>query len=527
MSVNVVNNTGSGYIATDSIESYSYTEDVTSLEPSEISGGTGQVNFIAPAMLQDKLGNTHPNSNLLINNTMTLTDDERGSVQFQVKQITSTDGMVSATGDTLQSRLNVERTAAAHGGSTANLLTAIQYYCELVAVFPTIDGVLETELQAIPVNFIGWKGNVWEYLKMLCAGVSLSATENVGLEMYVNVDELIFRKAKQEVATYDSEVETSSLNINAFDAAEEVIVSNYNTSYQTNGIVRDTSDTGRAMGFAPENVSIADSMQVEAGETITKRFNINASLETVNQPVCVSTISPFPYNGITGQYVIVGTDNLPLLPSQWNALGGLVEVKLTENPNEIEISVTAPPVSEIEKAAGGTGLAPYKVGIEEADGSEYPAFYITGTGVFFDKKDVTLKTGASPSLTSKVLAPNIDNPFITKRSDFAIRGVAAAQKICGPSVSLTESVAKSLPFGTTPGTMRTLDSNKYRVVSTQYSADTTSVTSVASSTVSDFNSNWTDKTFADFTSTALDPVLYPGDTLKFNEFTIIPLMKSA
>lgn len=527
MSVNVINNTGSGYIATDSIESYSYAEDVTSLEPSEISGGTGQVNFVAPAMLEDKLGNTHPNSNLLINNMMTLTDDERGSVQFQVKQISSTDGMVSAIGDTLQSRLNVERTAQAHGGSTANLLTAIQYYCELVAVFPTIDGELETELQAIPVNFIGWRGNVWEHLKMLCAGVSLSATENVGLEMYVNVDELVFRKAKLEAATYDAEVETASLNISAFDAAEEVVVSNYNTSYKTNGIVRDTSATVDAMGFDPANVSIADSMQVEAGETITKRFNVNASLESVNQPVCVSTISPYPYTGITGQYVVVGTDNLPLQPSQWNALGGLIEVKLTENPNEIEITITAPPVSSIEKAAGGTGLAPYKIGIEEADGSEYPAFYITGTGVFFDKKDITLKTGASASLTSKIDAPSIDNPFITKSSDFAIRGVAAAQKICGPSISLTESVAKPLPFGTTPGTMRNLDSNRYRVVSVQYSGDSTAVTSVASSTIADFNAKWSGKTFANFKSIALDPTLYPSDTLKFNEFTIIPLMKSA
>lgn len=526
MSVNIVNNTGSGYIATDSIESYSYAEDVTSLEPSEISGGTGQVNFIAPAMLEDRLGNTHPNSNLMINNTTTLIDDERGRVQFQVKQISSTDGMVSATGDTLQSRLNVERTAQAHGGDTANLLTAIQYYCELVAVFPTIDGDLETELQAIPVNFIGWKGNVWEHLKMLCAGVSLSEEDNIGLEMYVDVDELVFRKAKQQLAAYDSEVETASLNINAYDAAEEVVVSNYNTSYQTNGIVRDISDTGQAMGFKPENVSIADSMQVEAGETLVKRFNVNASLVSVNQPVCVSTISPYPYTGITGQYVVVGTDNLPLQPSQWNALGGKVTVSLTENPNEIEISITAPPVSSIEKAAGGTGLAPYKIGIEEADGSEYPAFYVTGTGVFFDKKDITLKTGASPSFTSKIEAPAIDNPFITKASDLAIRGVAAAQKICGPSVSLTESVVKPLPFGTTPGTMRTLGSNRYRAVSVQYSADTTSVTSVASATFSDFNTKWIDKAISDFTYIALDPSTYPGDTLKFNEFTIIPLMES-
>jgi hypothetical protein len=165
--------------------------------------------------------------------------------------------------------------------------------------------------------------------------------------------------------------------------------------------------------------------------------------------------------------------------------------------------------------------------VEEADGSEYPAFYITGTGVFFDKREVTLKTGASSSFTSKIEAPGIDNPFITKSSDLAIRGVAAAQRICGPSVQLTESVAKPLAFGETPGTMRTVSSNRYRITAVQYSADTTGITASAGVLFSEFNSVWTGKTFANFKSIALDPALYPNETLKFNEFTIIPLMKSA
>lgn len=528
MQITVTNNVGSGSLGSKGIETYSYAEDVTSLEPSEITGGTGQVSFSAPGRYEDKVGNTHPNSLLLVNNTMLLKDDARGEVEFQVKQVSSTDGFISAVGDTVQSRLNVEKTAEPHGGSTANLLTAIQYYCELVDLFPVIDGELETELQAIPVNFIGWKGNVWEHLKMLCAGFSLSQTNNVGLEMYIDVNELVFRKAKQVNADYTDEIEGQTIAVSGFDAAEEVKIYNYNTSYKTNGIIRDTSETVEVMGFDPKNVSIADSMQVDAGETITKRFNVNASLESVNQPVCVSTISPYPYTGITGQYVIVGSDNLPISPTQWNALGGKVIISLTENPTEIEISVTAPPVPEIIHSSGtGNGLAPYKIGIEEADGSEYPAFYITGTGVFFDKREVTLKTGASSDYTSKTEAPIIDNPFITRRSDLAIRGVAAAQRVCGPNVQLTESIVKPLAFGETPGTMRNVDSNRYRITSVQYSPEVASITAQASVMFSEFDTIWSGKTFANFKSIALDPAIYPDETLKFNEFTIIPLMKSA
>lgn len=527
MSATVINNDGSGSIATDSVESYSYSEDVTSLEPSELSGGTGQVTFTAPAVSANKVGNTHPNSMLLINNLMTIEDEDRGSVQFRVKQLSSNDGLVSITGSTIESRLNVDRTAGPHGGTGRNLLSAIIYYCGLVNVIPDIDGDLETELQAIPVNFIGWVGNVWEHLKMLCAGVSLSTTDNIGLEMAFKDNNLTFRKAKQVEATYGDTLESQSISVDSYEAAQELKVFGYNTRYGTNLIVQDTSESVRLMGYNTENVSIADSMQVDAGETVTKRFTINASLESVNQPSCVSTINPFPYTGFTGQYVIVGTDNLPVSPLQWKNEGGNLTVALTENPNEIEITVTAPALDEIPLATGeGNGIAPYKIGIESSGDGEYPALYITGTGVFYEKREVTFLTGASNEFTSKTAATTIDNPFITRPSDLAIKGVAAAQKICGPKIQLNESTPLSLPFSDTPGQMRSVGHNRFRITNVGYNNSDTTISAEVSTSFADFNPIWTGKTFANFKSIALDPATYPSETLKFNEFTIIPLMES-
>jgi hypothetical protein len=174
MGFTLVNQDGSGSIKNDSIANYSYSEDVTSLEPVSISGGTSQVNVSAIAIDEDIIGNTHPNSNLLINNTMTLTDSRRGSVQFQVKQLNNANGIVSITGDTIMARLNAIKTAAPHGGTGYTLLSAIEYYCSLVDVVPSIDSEFAAELELIEVNFIGWEGNVWEQLKYLCSGVSAS-----------------------------------------------------------------------------------------------------------------------------------------------------------------------------------------------------------------------------------------------------------------------------------------------------------------------------------------------------------------
>lgn len=528
MHIYVTNDEGSGSLATESIYDFSYSEDVTSLEPSQLSGGSGQINVSAPANELDKAGNTHPNSLLLINNKMSLRSDEHGSVQFQVKRVAVNDGLAEITGDTLESRLNVERTAAAYGGDTATLLGAIQYYCGLVDIFPAIDGDLETELLAIPVNFIGWVGNVWEHLKMLCAGVSISATDNVGLEMFIDENELVFRKAKVEALVGVKRFETHSVNVDAFEAATQVSVFNYNTYYGANQIVRDVSNAPEQLGYIPQNVSIADSMQVDPGETVTKRFTVNASLVSVNQPDIVSTINPFPYTGENGQYVIVGSDGLPVMPAQWTGEGGSLTVALTENPNEIEITIVAPPVDQILHASGtGDGIAPYKIGIETSGDQDYPAFYVTGTGVFYDKRETVFLSGASEEYTSRLSAPEIDNPFITNAKDLSMRGVAAAQAVCGPNVSLSENVADALSFGDTPGRMRAYGSNKYRINQVSYSVGGTSISGTGCASFADFNAKWAGKTFTNFKSIALDPLLYPSDSLKFNEFTVIPLMESA
>lgn len=530
MSIKITNNDGNGHIEGKSIFQYSFSEDVTSLEPGNLSGGTGQLTFSAIAITNETSELLHHNSKLMINNEITLSDTSRGEIIAQVKKIgVSSTGVASVTGDTIQWRLNVIKTAAPHGGAGKNLLTAIEYYCELVNITPVIAEAFASDLSIIPVNFIGWTGNVWEYLKMLCSAVSASLTDNIGIEMFVSGNDLHFREAKattQNIARYEAD---SSISVDVFDAALGVDVYNYNTSYGTNKVVYEESNYSSTIAPADRfRSSISDTFQVNAGDTVIKRFKIDASLETVNQPVCVETITrtpPSPYAGTTGEYVIVGTDDLPIKPSQWNALGGLVAVATTENPNEIEITVTAPPADSIEKANGtGQGLAPYKIGIESSGDGDYPAFWITGTGVFFDKKLQRFTTGASDLYTPRDSAATIDNPFITNSRDASSRGVAAAQVACGPAISMTQSLPTDVPFNVMIGTTQLMHDNRYRVTSASYTESNVTLTSVPSTSFTDFNNAWSDDTFANFTETALDPEVVGNRALKFNEFTIVPLM---
>lgn len=511
MSVKLTNLTGSGNLVRNTLADYSYSEEVTPLEPSSSSGGISQITVT---------GNADDTTPLAINNLMELTDTNYGSVQFSIKNISISGESATLTGDTIMSRLNVTKVAGPHGGGGASLLSAIEYYCSLVGITPVIlDEEFGNELDAIDVNFLGWNGNVWEYLKKLCSGVSASATNNVGIEMYIDGNNLVFRKAKTNTVNL-RKVSSESFNVDSFDAAKEISIYKYQTEYAVNGVVRQQEVQSDGLFSVNENVSITDSLQVEAGQVITKRFLINASLSEVQQPECVSAIFPLPYGGTTGQYVIVGSDNLPVDPEQWLAQGGSLSVSLTDNPYEIEITVVAPPSVMLPTADNPAEAtpAPYKIGVESSGDMDYPALYIVGTGVFFKKGLKTFGTGTADSITSQDVAQSIDNIFITNDNDLNSRGIAAAQAVCGPSVVLNCTVSDLVDFGSTPGSIITAKNNKFRISSVAYNPSGASITAIPCAAISDFNSTWTGKTFEDF-----DDIMV-SKTIKLNEFTIVPLI---
>jgi len=528
LSTYITNLTGNGTVLDGSLISFSYSEDVSSLEPSSLNGGLQQVN----ASVVGSSSGTISDSRLLINNDMSVSSTELGSLQFRVKKVSTNVDLVSISGDTVASRLNVEKLAQPHGGAGSNLYTAIQYYCGLVDVTPVIDSAFSLELEAVDVNFIGWRGNVWEKLKELCAGVSASTTDNVGIEMFFENDELKFRKALQQTINLSEQNSELSFDVDVFDAAKSIEIYNYNTSYGDNKVIYDEKnfEVGIETKDKFQN-SISDSLQVNAGEVIRKRFKINASLTSVNQPVAVTQITrnaPQPYEGTTGQYVIVGVDDIPVLPAQWLALGGSLSVNLVDeageplDPGEIEIVVTAPHVPNLPHAdnPANVGLSPYKVGVESTGEGDYPALWITGDGVFFEKKLETYGTGAPNEYTSKDVGATIDNIFVTTKANSTSRGVAAAQIACGPRITVNQTVASGVQFGTSIGSLQSIDNNTYRISNISFSPSVSNLTSSPHATIGSFNALWTGKTFTQF-NTAM------SSTLKFNEFSIIPLNEGA
>lgn len=104
-------------------------------------------------------------------------------------------------------------------------------------------------------------------------------------------------------------------------------------------------------------------------------------------------------------------------------------------------------------------------------------------------------------------------------------GLAAAQKACGPSVTLTASAPDLGSFGEAIGWMQRGYNNRFRIESASFTADSTSINGSSHALISDFDNNWSGMTFDDFNTIVLNGVNNPDEELKFNEFTVIPLME--
>jgi hypothetical protein len=500
---------GSGSFKNGTLISFSYSEDATPVEPSKLDGGTGQVNA---SVVGEEAAR---GSRVAINNEVNLSDEIYGDVSFNVRQVSINENLVSLIGDTVQAKLNVERTAPPYGSNAGGytLAAAIYDYCKLAGVDeegnplypPYYEEGLEEKLDLIDVDFIGWQGNLWEHLKMLCAACPVDEDDNTLLEMYVKDNQLWFREGLKTSLQAAELASSESVSISSFDAAQEVTVYKYNTSYKADALVR--QEGADNAGFANlENVSITDSMQVSANERIVRRVKINASLEIVRQPVAVAGITSVPYTGVTGEYVIVGKDGLPIQPGQWIAQGGSLAVRLTENPNEIELEIVGANFPELE---------PFRIGVESSGGEEYPALYITGTGVFFEKSAHTIYTGARAD--TDVSSTAIDNLFITDDNKLWTRGVAAAQQIAGPSYQLNQELPAGVEFGGSIGSMISTNDTKFRATSISYSQGGASISAKQHVTFNDFDLAWDGTSFEEFEAAM--------DGLSFDEFSIIPLSK--
>ena len=521
--------------AKSNIDGYSVSEESTPIEASDSSGGTGQISFNA---VDDP---SRFGSVLLLNDTVKLTDGDRGDTEGKINSLVSNDRVLNVTADSRLGRLVADKTAAPVHSTFSSVIT---YYLSLGGI--TTDIAIDASLASISVVAPGWTGDLWTKIKELLV--------TVGAEISLVRGNVLIRPVRQRRAMEINNVSESWTTAN-IDMAKQVEINYYDSVWRVGALVY-------PKGGWNEDVTI---YTVDAGQTLQVNIPVDISLTSVNQPTCVTFVSKGETNS---RYAVAGNDGLPIVPAQWTAGGGSVTVAIGADGNSIDLTIIG--------ASGSLNkYAPFRIAVSSGPSDYYSSLRITGTGLHYDQKSIIVPTGADDASTSRDVGVTVDNIFVkdiyqawdvaldvtgkwsapqrtlnivkadinrpgetqatynyAKFSDFdayaATNGYTTFALFDAAWAGKTfadfddywyELVADSFDFqvfGNANGARIQYRRAMYRIRSASITPDGVSYTAEADTTFGDFDSSATGETFATFDTS------YSG--LTFNDFALIPLM---
>lgn len=512
------------------ITTYTVSEEATPEDPAIVSGLYGEIS-VTREDFKDSL--------LYLEEPIEITDGTRGKTSGNVTSVNKADRLVTLTADSIMGLFNADRSVKPFKGTFGQ---AITYYASLVGFNYAID--IETSLADMLVEYPGWNGNVWEHLKQILSVEKAEAT--------IVFSRLLIRKQRSNVASLDHVIELNE-SIDNQSAARTIEVYYYNNNWGTN------------VEVFPVPSQEASVQSVEANETITFEIKLDASLETVNQPIATLFVNNQDYSGTQGVYSIVGNDNLPVTPAQWLATGGSLTVTMTDDPSVLEVTVTG---------MNNTVLSPFRIAM--SSGNNYNSLHITGTGIRWNKEKLTLVTGAKASTTAQEVGVTVDNPFISTLEQAYSGGMITNSRYSGSNYVLSgratdinrtigqgnefdgatindfnlvtpsgtpistfntewsgdtiedfnsywlgqfEGTFPNQAFGNAAGAIVRIGDSNFRIQQTTFTEGELSFSSVASNTIEDFNLAHAGQTVADFNN------IYAG--MKMKDFNVIPLREVA
>jgi len=345
---------------------------------------------------------------------------------------------------------------------TGTFRQAISYYMGLVGITSSLS--IENSIGNRPVAYPGWVGNVWDNLKQI-----LSAEQ---VEIAVVMDSVFVRHLRTRTATLKRST-TLSRGINKQSVSKMIEVFWYNNRTINNGEVYPV----------PSEKEAPSPAQVDANGITTFTVQMDASLSSVNQPVCVDWVDDMDYSGTQGVYSVAGSDGKPVTAAQWTAQGGSVVVRITDDPSVLEVTV---------RGASDTDIAPYKIAM--TSGNFYNSLHITGAGVAWSAESTLLRTGATNSVTGQDVGVTVENRYI----DTYEKALSAGQQT-SKNYSVTHTISGSVQsvdnqiFGNTAGARIRVKDAYYRVNSVTVSPGGTTFDGTEDTTMSDFASVWAGK----------------------------------
>lgn len=284
------------------------------------------------------------------------------------------------------SLFNVETTVLPFVGTFTD---AIDYYLDLIGLTITTD--IEASIASRSVVIPGWYGNVWSRLKQFFAVQDVEVVYKVST---AGAESLVVRLPDTRELTWAG-TDPISVTVGNTKPSSSITVKTYGNQHVTQGEI-----------YAPDEGGI---ISVDANETVVTEVTLDATVISVNQPVCMDWVNNRSYENTNGVYAVAGSDGLSVKTAEWLDKGGELFVEMTEDPSIMRITV---------KGADIADKAPFRIAM--TSGEYYNALHVTGEAVLRNEQAVVLHTGASPRLAGSDDGPVIDNIFVDN-DDIAYR----------------------------------------------------------------------------------------------------------
>lgn len=456
---------------------YQVRENATSLDPGDASGGFGQLTYTVPAEQR-------------LNASTTLTDPEYGSFTGIVSAVSQTDGLYSVTADDAFARLNKWLTIPPFAGPLADYLTLLKTRTRMTGTFTT--GVSRT------VVCPGFRGNVWTEFRNFLAAQGLEAVQNAG--------NIVVRLPRGSELTTHENI-TRGTEVNNQTTSQYVTVNYLDRwhSYMASQIaVFPNRRNAEDMEFSP--------ITVEPGQTVVQQITLDASLESVNQPEVMDYVSAGTTGeGTNGMYCVVDQDGKPIPAAAWTKGGGRLRVRLTNDPSVIEVVVTGSSITEF-------GTYRIAAGVGSTADSHYSSLRITGRGLRWTKRSVTLHTGAVNNADGEDSTTEVNNRFIGNEHEAWTAAGRAAARLSGsvPTASGTLKPRLAAGFGNLVGRRLREENAWFRLTSASFSPNSVQYSLEQDTLVSDFNTHYGTMLVSDFNT------IFAGKTVgEFNQKVLL------
>lgn len=440
---------------------YNVVEDSTPIDPSDTSGGYGQLTLTIPETRDSKE---------IRGREVELEDTDYGTTVGSVVALSGDHYDLAVTADSRLSQLAATRTAAPFSGT---LTAALNYYFGLVGITTGI--VIDTTKGSQTVALLGFTGDIWEFVNKKLAPA-------FGIEISLVSNNVVVRDLRT-IESVNHRDSSYSWNMDASLRARAVEVYYYETQAVTSGLIYP------AGGWNPDTPIFT----VDAGDTIEETIELSASVSSVQQPTPVLNIGP-DYRD-SSVYTVSGADGLPIPPAQWLAQGGRLEVEIGEDTRTLTVRITG---------ASEPKYAPYRIAVASSASDSYATLRILGTGVTFNKQKITVQTGVDPLEVTEEIGVTIDNECIRTQADAYDAGAKAAMNYGGPRLTINVS---------TTGINRAGESGSYVYATIEdFNEEYAGLTIAqfntiwAGKTIAQFNEYWTDKVQADYANQAFGNV---------------------